>query len=43
MNYFLEGKNEPSNFRPFEISQTLKDQDQLNLNKFDQGPDDTKA
>ncbi len=43
MDYWLEGTNEPSNFRSFEISRALKDQEKLNLNKFDQGPNDTEA
>jgi len=43
MNYWLEGTNEPSNFRSFEISRALKNQEKLNLNKFDQGSNDTEA
>ncbi len=43
MDYWLGGTNEPSNFRSFEISRALKDQEKLDLNKFGQGPDDTEA
>ncbi len=42
MNYYLENKNESSNFRFFEISQALKNQKKLNLNKFDQDLNDTE-
>ncbi len=42
MNYWLEDTNESSNFRFFEISQALKTQEKLNLNKFDQDSNDTE-
>ncbi len=42
MNYYLESKNESSNFRFFEISRALKNQEKLNLRKFDQDSNDTK-
>ncbi len=43
MNYYLENKNESSNFRFFEISRALQNQVKLNLNKFDQDSNDTEA
>ncbi len=42
MNYYLESKNESSNFRFFKISWALKNQEKLNLRKFDQDSNDTK-
>ncbi len=43
MNYYLENKNKSSNFRFFEISWTLKNQEKLNLNKFNQDSNDTEV
>ncbi len=42
MNYYLENKNESSNFRFFEISWALKNQKKRNLNKFDQDLNNTE-
>ena len=42
MNYYFESKNKSSNFRFFEISRALKNQEKLNLRKFDQDSNDTK-
>ncbi len=43
MDYYLGGNNEPTNFRSFEISRALKDQEKLDLKKFGQGSDYTKT
>ncbi len=43
MNYYLENKNKSSNFWFFEISRTLKNQEKLNLNKFNQDSNDTEV